>query len=198
MRLPWRVVDKAARAAPDGAGPGPGPEAGAPGWNGGSEAAAGAGDPVAEHVVGRRLPVHLPEMLRDAGPDTRLYAVVTGAAYGALAMLGAIIGLIGSFNYSWTAGGVPVAALLLAAGNFGVLLSAGRGMGGKLGALVPAAAWMLVIIVMQTRRPEGDLPITGTVEGYLFIVGGMVAAGLAIVVTPSSGPPGAWLAGRRR
>lgn len=139
----------------------------------------------------------------DQGPmpdpaDARPDAFVLGAAYGMLGVLGAVLGLVGSFSYPWTFGSLPIAALLLVGVNLGALLLAGRGMGGKLGALVPAVTWLLVVTILQGRRTEGDLVITATGPGYLFMLGGTLVALLAIMLTPSSRPAGEWLTGRAR
>jgi hypothetical protein len=73
---------------------------------------------------------------------------------------------------------------------------AGLGMGGKIGAAVPAVLWGVATIVMSLQRPEGDLVVPGTLAGYVYIVGGMVAAGIAVARVPSPGPAGQWLTGR--
>jgi hypothetical protein len=61
----------------------------------------------------------------------------------------------------------------------GVLLS-------RLGAVVPAAPWMIILIVLSSRRPEGDLVVTGTTAGYVYMFGGVLAALIAIVWTRSA------------
>ncbi|SEG42927.1 hypothetical protein SAMN04489712_105168 [Thermomonospora echinospora] len=133
---------------------------------------------------------------RGAGAgNERLRAFVTGAAYGMLALLGVVLGVVGSLHYGWTVGPVPLAAIVLVALNFGVLWLAGWGMRAKPGAAVPWVTWMAVVIAASSRRSEGDLLITGDLAGYLFIVGGMVAGGLAVALTRSAGVPGSWLLG---
>jgi hypothetical protein len=52
-----------------------------------------------------------------------------------------------------------------------------------------------VVVLMSTQRGEGDLIVTGTTNGYLFIIGGLAAAALAIMRTKPAGPPGQWLLG---
>jgi hypothetical protein len=113
---------------------------------------------------------------------------VTGAAYGVLGVLGMVLGVIGSFEFSWEAGSVPVAALVLTAVNLAVFRSAGWAMESKLGAVVPAVFWLVVVLVLSSRRPEGDIVVTGTTPGYVFIFGGVVAALAAISWTRSARP----------
>jgi hypothetical protein len=124
--------------------------------------------------------------------DPRLAAFVTGGAYGVLAVLGLALGLVGSFLFSGMVGPVPVAAIVFVLLNFGCFLLAGWAMGSALGALAPAVTWMVVVVLMSARRPEGDLVVTGTLPGYVFMVGGMVAALIAVVVALSRSG-GSWL-----
>jgi hypothetical protein len=142
-------------------------------------------------VVSSKAPADEPP----ADGDGRLEAFVTGAAYGMLALLGLVLGVVGSLQYGWTVGSVPLAAVVLVALNFGLLWLAGWGMRAKTGAAVPWVTWMAVVIAASSRRSEGDLLITGDLAGYLFIIGGMVVGGLAVALTRSAGPAGAWLLG---
>ncbi|WP_051467968.1 DUF6113 family protein [Actinomadura oligospora] len=125
-----------------------------------------------------------------------LAALVSGAAYVVLALLGFAYGIFGGFHQDWTVGSWPLPSLGLCVVLFGLVLGAGFGMGTKLGAVVPAAAWMIVTFVMSSKQSEGDLVIPGTTPGYVYIIGGMVAALLAIVLVPSRGAPGQWLTGQ--
>jgi hypothetical protein len=115
---------------------------------------------------------------------------LAGLAYGVLAVLGVFLGVIGSFEFSWEAGGVPIAAILLSLVNLAVFLAAGWAMAGWLGAVVPAVPWMIMLVVLSSRRPEGDLVVTGTTAGYVYMFGGAGAALVAIVWTRSARP---WL-----
>lgn len=115
----------------------------------------------------------------------------TGGAYGALVALGAVLGVIGSFQFSWELGEVPVAAILLTAVNFAAFRAAGWAMGAKLGSVAIAVPWLLVVIVLASPRAEGDLVVTGTGPGWVFILGGGFAASLAIAWTRPVRPPAA-------
>ena len=126
----------------------------------------------------------LPDPARPADP--RLAAVVGGAAYGALAVFGLGLGLYESFSYSWSAGSFPLAAVLISLLNLGIFWAAGWGMGGKLGAVVPAAAWLIVVMVFASRKPQGSLIVTGSLAGNVFLLGSTVAAIVAIVLTRTS------------
>jgi Family of unknown function (DUF6113) len=117
-------------------------------------------------------------------------AFLVGIAYGVLAVLGVLLGVIGSFEFSWQAGSVPVAAIALSALNLAIFRAAGWAMESRLGAVVPAALWVIILVVLSSRRPEGDLVVTGTTPGYVYMFGGAFAALVAIVWTRSSRP---WL-----
>ncbi|WP_157430508.1 DUF6113 family protein [Actinomadura macra] len=123
-------------------------------------------------------------------------AFVSGAAYAALGLLGGVVGLLGSFAQDWTPGGVPAVAIVLVALVFAMVRLSGWGMGGRLGATIPAVVWGIVVFVMSMQRPEGDLVVQATLAGYVYIIGGMVAAVLGVVRVPATGPPGQWLLGR--
>jgi hypothetical protein len=118
--------------------------------------------------------------------------MVTIAAYVALAVVGAMVGIVESFSYPWTWGTFPIASILISALNFGLLWLAGWGMGGKLGAVVPAGMWLVALMVFSVRTPSGGLIVTGDTPGNVYLLGGTVAGLAAIVVTRSSG---SWLLG---
>lgn len=116
--------------------------------------------------------------------------LVTGLVYGVLVVLGLLFGLVGSFEFSWTIGSVPVAAILLSAAAFAAFRIAGWAMESKLGVAAMAAPWLIVVVLLSSRRPEGDLVVTGTTAGYVFIFGGSIAAIAAVAATRS---PRSWL-----
>ncbi|TDC67876.1 hypothetical protein E1200_13585 [Actinomadura sp. GC306] len=130
------------------------------------------------------------------GGETPVDAVVAGAAYAVLALLGVVFAVFGSFVQNWTFGPVPVAAIVLSVLVFCVVRLAGLGMGGRLGAAVPAVMWGVTAFVMSMRRAEGDLAVPGTVAGYVYIIGGMVAAVAGVMLVPAARPSGDWLLGR--
>jgi len=118
-------------------------------------------------------------------------AIITGAAYGVLFVLGVFLGVVGAFEHSWYfPGGFPIVAI----GWLGVLFAVpywmGRLMGTRLAALMTAAGWGVVSAVLTVQRAEGDLLIAATVPGYTYLYGGMVAVAIAVLLVPSNG---SWL-----
>lgn len=116
-------------------------------------------------------------------------AFLVGLAYGLLAVLGVVLGVIGSFEFAWEIGDIPVAAVLLSVLNLAVFRAAGWAMESKLGAVVPALLWMIILFVLASRRPEGDLVVTGTTAGYVYMFGGAFAALAAVAWTRSAARP---------
>ncbi|WP_214412631.1 DUF6113 family protein [Sphaerisporangium fuscum] len=125
-------------------------------------------------------------------------AVVTGAAYGVLFVLGVAYGVVSGLEHSWPLGDyVPPIPIVLSAVLFGLLYGAGRLMGSKLGAFVPGLGWMLVAMMFSMKRPEGDLVVAADAPGYWYLGGGALALVAAVLLIPSTsswlvhqGPPG--------
>lgn len=131
-------------------------------------------------------PPHVPDLPRRP-PPARPF--VTGAAYGVLVVLGLLLGLVGSFEFSWTAFGLPIAAVVVAVVDFAVFRAAGWAMRSRLGVAAVAVPWLVVTVLLSTRRAEGDLVVTGTLAGYVYIFGGAIAAAVAVASTRPSGLP---------
>lgn len=131
-------------------------------------------------------PPHAPDLPREPPPTPPF---VTGAAYGVLVVLGLLLGLVGSFEFSWTAFGLPIAAIVVAVVDFAVFRAAGWAMQTRLGVAAAAVPWLVVTVLLSTRRAEGDLVVTGTLAGYVYIFGGAIAAVAAVASTRPSGLP---------
>ena len=59
-------------------------------------------------------------------------AFLAGLGYGLLAVLGVVVGVIGSFEFAWEIGDFPVAAILLSVLNLVFLRAAGWAMRSRL------------------------------------------------------------------
>lgn len=104
-----------------------------------------------------------------------LIRAVTVAAALALAVLGAVAGILGAFQspHPWVA--VPVGV------GTGLVLGFGGawGLGSSWGAAAPAVGWIVVVFVLGSRRPEGDLIVTSSGGGLGYLFGGLLAFGVA-------------------
>jgi hypothetical protein len=108
-------------------------------------------------------------------------AFVTGGAYALLFLFGAMQGLVGCFQYSRSAGPIPVAALILAALILVTCILGAIGMGSAAGALLPAAGWLLVSVVLTLPTPGGSVIVTNTAAGAWYLYGGSVCAAAGVV-----------------
>ncbi|MGW0963766.1 DUF6113 family protein [Streptomyces gelaticus] len=115
------------------------------------------------------------------------------AAYVGLAVLGALVGIAGALvQAAWFPAGLLL-ALVAAAGLF----CGGRLVfGTQLGALTPAAGWLISVVVLLGGRPEGDYVFGDELGLTLFMLGGMVVAVICATMSRSprhgadSGRPG--------
>ena len=105
--------------------------------------------------------------------------LLTAAAYASLFLVGAVQGLIGSFQYSRL---VPVAAI-----GFCVLLLATCVLGAWAmrsvsGAVWPAVGWIVASFVLSMPVSTGSVIITNSAAGKWYLYGGTVSslAGIAL------------------
>ena len=79
---------------------------------------------------------------------------------------------------------VPVSVVAAVVGNLFLVGLALRLTGSRLVAVLPALAWAGVVVTAMSRRPEGDLVLTGGgalgVVNLAFLVLGMLAAAFAV------------------
>jgi uncharacterized protein DUF6113 len=108
-------------------------------------------------------------------PAVRVLLLVPAVAAGAVAAV------LGSFVHPYERLGLPVGlvvALTLSAGVFGM---AGL-LVGRRGAAAAALGWVLPVLLLSSRRPEGDLVVPATTAGYVWLLGGtlLAVAGVAV------------------
>jgi hypothetical protein len=119
--------------------------------------------------------------------------VVTICGYLALLVLGAVEGLIGSFQYSHTAGSFPLASILFCLAILATCLLGGWGMGGVTGALMPAFGWIIASFVLSMGAASGSVVITATAPGEWYLYGGTVSVVLGVGASF-----GTWIRGQAR
>jgi Family of unknown function (DUF6113) len=112
---------------------------------------------------------------------TRL--LVTGAVYGVLVLLGAVEGLIGSFQYSHMAGPVPIAAIAACVVILVTCLLASWAVRSVSGALAPAAGWILASFVLSMPASNGSVIVTNTAAGKWYLYGGALSTVLGVALS---------------
>ena len=103
-------------------------------------------------------------------PALRALLVLPAAAAGACA------GVLGSFVHPLVLAGLPVGLAVAAALSAGVFVTSGL-LVGRPGAAAAALGWLVAVLVLASRRPEGDLVVPGSVAGYVWLLGGTLLAG---------------------
>lgn len=134
---------------------------------------------------------HRPQ--RTDGSPTAGYAFLTGAAYGVIFLFGVVSGTLGAFHYELLdvalgSGRIPFGAAILAIAVGVACWLAGRAMTTRLGAVLLGIGWLAVTILFATQRPEGDLAVTGTAPGYVYLYGGLMLAMIGVALAPGSQP----------
>jgi hypothetical protein len=109
---------------------------------------------------------------QDPPPDGGRRAL-TAVSYVMLFVLGAVQGLIGSFQYSRPP--APLIAIILAVIIFATCAASGWGLGTFAAGLLPAVGWILVSFILAMPRPNGSVIITATAAGEWYLYGGAVA-----------------------
>jgi hypothetical protein len=113
-------------------------------------------------------------------PGAARVAVLAG-----LFVLGALMGTAGALVQSgWFPGGLLL-ALAGAAGAFG---GGAKLTGTKVGALVPAAGWLLVVMLLTSSRAEGDFLFGTGFSSYAYLFGGMLVALLCATISLPAPP----------
>ena len=112
--------------------------------------------------------------------------LVTVGVYAILFVLGAVEGVIGSFQYSRTAGSVPVAALVCCAAILATCLLGAWAMGSVSGALMPGMGWIIASFVLSMPVANGSVIITNTTPGKWYLYGGTVCVVAAVAASSGS------------
>jgi hypothetical protein len=116
----------------------------------------------------------------DGRPTARpVQRAVTAAGYVVLFVLGALQGLIGSFQYSQSP--APLIAIVLDVAILVTCLLCGWGMRTFAGGLLPAVGWILASFIMSMGNAQGSVIITNTAAGQWYLYGGAFAAAAGAV-----------------
>jgi len=109
--------------------------------------------------------------------------IITVGVYGMLFLLGVVQGLIGSFQYSRTAGSVPAAALVSCAAILATCLLGAWAMHSPSGAILPGMGWLITSFVLSMPVSNGSVIITNTAPGKTYLYGGTLSVAVAVVVS---------------
>lgn len=112
--------------------------------------------------------------MRGQGPAAGDGPAVTAAAYVMLFLLGAVLGLIGTFQYS--RGPAPVVAICFDLAIFVTCVLGSRGMRSAAGGVLPAAGWLITTLLLSSVSTGGSIVVTDTTAGKWFLFGGAVCA----------------------
>ena len=118
-------------------------------------------------------------MGRSQGPATAGQRTLTALGYVMLFVLGAVQGLIGSFQYSQPP--APLIAIVLVVIIFATCAGCGWGVGSFGAALLPAAGWLLASFIIAMPRPNGSVVVTASAAGEWYLYGGALACAAGCV-----------------
>ncbi|MFC6060975.1 DUF6113 family protein [Streptomyces ochraceiscleroticus] len=117
-------------------------------------------------------------------PETAPGGVLKAGLYVLLAVLGVLVAVAGALiQGAWFPGGL----LLALAGAAALFTGGARAAVSVVGALAPAAAWLVTVIALSTTRAEGDFVFGAGLGAYAFLLGGIAVA--VICTTASMGRP---------
>ncbi len=97
--------------------------------------------------------------------------------YGLVLVLAVQLAVWGAFLVPFRVGAmiVPLCWLVAGVGNAAVGWAGGR-LAGPKGAAFPGLVWLLVAFALGSKRSEGDLVVTGTTTGTVFLLIGARAS----------------------
>ena len=105
-------------------------------------------------------------------PENRPRALMA-LVYAVLFLLGAVQGVIGSFQYSRSP--VPLVAIAFGIAIFATCVLCGWGLRSFAGGLLPAIGWIIASFVLSMPSHNGSVIITNTTAGKWYLYGGTVA-----------------------
>ena len=107
-------------------------------------------------------------------------------SYVLLGVLGVLVAGAGALvQAGWFPGG-----LVLGLAGCGALFYGGAKLTGtRLGAVVPAAVWLVCVVLLSSTRPEGDFLFAAGLGPYIYLLGGAMAGVICATLPqlPASG-----------
>ncbi|WP_344296553.1 DUF6113 family protein, partial [Streptomyces synnematoformans] len=149
---------------------------------GGSAAGGGAGKRSRAGTASTSTPARRPAPPPPPSGSALAQPVTLGRvfAYLAAVLLGALVGVAGSLvQAAWVPGGMLLALAAVGALCYG----AGVATRGRGGGFAAGGGWLLAVIAVSLNRPEGDFVFASGLGPQLFLFGGMLTAGIAVMCT---------------
>lgn len=112
-------------------------------------------------------------------PGAESPPAVTAGAYVALLLLGMVLGLLGTFQYSHGPG--VLVAILFDAAILATCVLGSWGMRAAPGGVLPAVGWFVVTVVLSSTSAGGSVIVTDTAAGKWFLFGGSLCAAAGAV-----------------
>ena len=109
--------------------------------------------------------------------------LVIAGVYVALFLLGAVEGMIGSFQYSRASGSVPAVALVCCVVILATCVLGAWATRSVSGAILPGIAWVVVSFVLSMPVSNGSVIITNTTPGKWYLYGGTLSVAAAVVAS---------------
>ena len=108
---------------------------------------------------------------------------VAVGVYSVLFLLGAVQGMIGSFQYSRASGSVPAVALVCCVVILATCVLGAWATRSVSGAILPGIAWVVVSFVLSMPVSNGSVIITNTTPGKWYLYGGTLSVAAAVVAS---------------
>lgn len=105
--------------------------------------------------------------------------------HAALGVLGVLVACAGALVQAMA---FPLGLLLSLGAAAGLFWGGALAVGTRLGAVVPAAGWAVSVLLLTASRPEGDFLFAAGTGSYVYLLGGMVLAGLCASLAPTDRP----------
>ncbi|NUP41477.1 MAG: hypothetical protein HOY76_31725 [Streptomyces sp.] len=99
--------------------------------------------------------------------------------YLGLAVLGGLVALAGALVQ---AGLFPGGLLLALAGCAAAFYGGLSATGSRVGVAIPAAFWLISVVLLSSTRPEGDFLFSAGTGSYLYLLGGVLIAVICATV----------------
>ena len=98
------------------------------------------------------------------------------------AAVGVLVAALGSLVHAVTAGGLPVGLLLGLALTVSAFVMLGMLLG-RPGVAAALVGWVVVVLVLGSETPGGDLIVSGSIAGTVWLFGGALL-GMALAALP--------------